>query len=395
MGKNFRCGVSKVDITPSIGCEMAGMGRGHIAKSIHDNLYANILILDDGKEKFAIVTADLIGIDIEITEKIKELVKGKINLENFLITASHTHYGPNTRFILPYPEKDISYIYQLCKKIANGICIALRNMKEAKIGMGRGAIKESVNRRINLPDGSHHYLYDEPQLLKYAKGPVDDEVGVICIEDMNSKPIATFFNYTCHPICLPIDNLSISADYPGVAKRLIEEDIGGVAFFSNGACGNIGPIRALEGFQRMGELGENLAIEVKRVLKNIKFTSDVKLKVAKSFVELPIREEIVKRWDMNRRFRNKKTIISEIITFSVNNLVFIGIPGEAFVELGLEIKKKAPFSDTYILYLTNDDLLYIPTKESYKEGGYEVSVAMLGEESYDIILNQTLKLMEN
>jgi len=82
---------------------------------------------------------------------------------------------------------------------------------------------------------------------------------------------------------------------------------------------------------------------------------------------------------MNRRFRNKKTIISEIITFSVNNLVFISIQGELFVELGLELKKKAPFSYTYILYLTNDDLLYIPTKESYKEGGYEVSVAILGE----------------
>jgi len=107
------------------------------------------------------------------------------------------------------------------RKIANGISIALKNMKEAKMGVGRSTIRESVNRSITLPDGRTHYLYDESHLLKYAKGQVDDKVGVICIEDMNSKPIATFFNYTWHPICLPIDNLSISADYHGVAKRLI------------------------------------------------------------------------------------------------------------------------------------------------------------------------------
>jgi neutral ceramidase len=49
-------------------------------------------------------------------------------------------------------------------------------------------------------------------------------------------------NFACHPVCVQAQPL-VSADYPGFAMRAIEERSGGVALFTNGACGDADPTR--------------------------------------------------------------------------------------------------------------------------------------------------------
>ncbi len=46
-------------------------------------------------------------------------------------------------------------------------------------------------------------------------------------------------------------------------------------------------------------------------------------------------------------------------------------PGEAFAELGLEVKAKSPFKPTMLIELANDYRGYIPTPEAHQNGGYE------------------------
>ena len=44
-----------------------------------------------------------------------------------------------------------------------------------------------------------------------------------------------------------------------------------------------------------------------------------------------------------------------------------------FVELGLAIKRASPFRTTFVIELANtDETIYIPTREAYRLGGYEV-----------------------
>jgi len=43
-----------------------------------------------------------------------------------------------------------------------------------------------------------------------------------------------------------------------------------------------------------------------------------------------------------------------------------------FVELGLSIKRRSPFPHTIIAELANGNLSYIPTREAYVQGNYEV-----------------------
>ena len=53
------------------------------------------------------------------------------------------------------------------------------------------------------------------------------------------RVLAVLFNHTGHPNVLSGDNYLFSSDYPGLAARLLEEELGGVALFFNGALGSV------------------------------------------------------------------------------------------------------------------------------------------------------------
>lgn len=50
----------------------------------------------------------------------------------------------------------------------------------------------------------------------------------------------------------------------------------------------------------------------------------------------------------------------------------MGVPGELFGKLGIEIKRRSPFRYTYVIGLANDYIGYIPDKEAYDLGGYQL-----------------------
>src|SRR6202140_4828992 len=107
------------------------------------------------------------------------------------------------------------------------------------------------------------------------------EVGVIRVEDTNGQPRAIMMNYACHAdvVCL---SYAISADYPGVAARKVEEAFGkGVnCLFVNGAAGNVAPLFTvprktsrtdpfITDYAPMEKMGELLAYETVKVAKSL------------------------------------------------------------------------------------------------------------------------------
>jgi hypothetical protein len=51
----------------------------------------------------------------------------------------------------------------------------------------------------------------------------------------------------------------------------------------------------------------------------------------------------------------------------------VTLPSEIFVNLGLMIKASSPFKTTLVVELANDSVAYIPTKQAFLEGSYEVT----------------------
>jgi neutral ceramidase len=361
----LQAGIARVDVTPPLGGPMYGYGaRGtNGSTGIHDLLYAKALVLDDGMQKLALVTLDLGAIRHESTANIKALVQQQTDISHVLLVASHTHSGP--RAVPDFPSAEAPWIRDAEQRIAEVIIAANANRVPVRIGAGWGEVREGHNRRMIRTDGEVVMLWGNRDRI--PTHPVDYQLGVIRIEGADG-PVATLINYTCHPVVLGPDNLSISADYPGVMMRIIEEGIGGQAMFLPGAQGDINPFWDKTpvdegGFEQVERMGRAVAEEALRVSNQIvEYEAMPKLSIQTEQVALALREDIA---------RAERPIQAEINTVLIGeNMAFGTFPGEFFVEHGLTFKARSPFHHTFFIGYTNDALAYFPTIQSTTEGGY-------------------------
>ena len=83
-------------------------------------------------------------------------------------------------------------------------------------------------------------------------------------------------------------------------------------------------------------------------------------------------EEVYARHVLRLIKGKKKTLFSEMQVITLGEIALVSIPGELFVEYGLEVKEKSKFPHTFIIDNANDFVGYIPTLRVFEEGGYEV-----------------------
>ncbi|MHC4110548.1 MAG: neutral/alkaline non-lysosomal ceramidase N-terminal domain-containing protein [Planctomycetota bacterium] len=399
-------GFSKVDITPPAGVWLSGYAsRNKPSEGISDKLYAKAMVLDDGDNKIAIVSADLLWFPLEITDEIREIAKKKIGIpeSNILICATHTHFGPKIDKIrkdwpdTPASKVDKSYVEKLTKKIADSISTAAKNTKPVKLGVVKGEISEIVyNRRTKKPDGKVAMTFRLPPAdPKLVFGPIDPQVGILRVEDTSGALLGTIVNYACHPVCGATDNqefYSISADYPGYTARVVEQMEGGICLFALGTSGNMNPVR-IEGENHRSRIGKALGGEVLRRLQFVSTSDDIALKALKKQVVLPIKKDLPPE-RISDEDKAKKTLTTEIQILRIADSYILGLPGEVLVEVGLEIKKKAGIENLFIISLSNDACGYVCLSPAYEEGGYEPgSGTNLAKGAGEIMIKEALKLI--
>lgn len=79
----------------------------------------------------------------------------------------------------------------------------------------------------------------------------------------------------------------------------------------------------------------------------------------------------------------------------IGNLVFAGIGGEPFTEIGNRICEGSPFDATILCCLTNNSGDYIPTSSAYNEGGYEARSSFLAPGGDDIMVEGMVSLLKS
>jgi hypothetical protein len=206
-------------------------------------------------------------------------------------------------------------------------------------------------------------------------GPVDPEVGVLRIDDENGDPRVIMMTYACHAVA-NAHNLEISADYPGVAVRIVEKAFGGntIGIFINGASGNIAPFFKSQNFdkivnpytdysqiEKMGALLADNVIKLSHEL-NTPENDPASIKV--------IQDSII----FSGRFDKKLTYNVRFTTVLINDKIAIAtFPGEPFVKFQLLWKENAEIAYPVFLGYTSvggDDPGYVPDIRSSAYGGY-------------------------
>ncbi|MBS7610145.1 neutral/alkaline non-lysosomal ceramidase N-terminal domain-containing protein [Candidatus Bathyarchaeota archaeon] len=398
----LRAWASKVEITPPVGIPLGGFAaRTAPSQGLNDGLYAKALALNDDRTTAILIVADVLTLPSEIVEGVRASVRRNlgINPTNVMVAATHTHSGPETLGIFASLEEPLlrAYMKVLEAHLAGVTFMAFHKMAEASFGVGKGRVRIGFNRR-------------KPE------GPVDEELGVIRLDNALGVPKAAIVNYSCHPVVLGSENLFISADYPGYMSRAFEGALGGgfTSIFTNGAAGDVNPISckgyACPGsFRDAHRLGSILAGEAIKVLEEsetshevcIQTSSEVRwivlgeppvvqaehsLKEEKERLEelrrkgapqedLARHEAILRYYERNLELLRKEPkelkVPLEVQVLRINDVALVGVPGELFVEIGLEIKAKSPLKNTFIVGYAGGYVGYMPTRKAFEEGGYE------------------------
>jgi len=96
----FKAGVAQVDITPPSGLPMYGyferIKNHQVASGTLDPLYARVLVMETGDRRAALVTLDLGRTFSEPwLDRLRSATQKNSRIDYLIVTASHTHSGPN------------------------------------------------------------------------------------------------------------------------------------------------------------------------------------------------------------------------------------------------------------------------------------------------------------
>ncbi len=93
----LRVGVGRADITPPVRGYFGGWANEDaVPHGVHTRLFARAVILQSGSQKVALVSADLSYFSDGILVEAIGLLPGRgLSAEHTLVSASHTHGGPN------------------------------------------------------------------------------------------------------------------------------------------------------------------------------------------------------------------------------------------------------------------------------------------------------------
>jgi hypothetical protein len=238
---------------------------------------------------------------------------------------------------------------------------------------------------------------------------VDRSLNVLQLCHQESgQPVVTLVNLACHATVLGPSSYAVSAEWPGVMRRQVEETAGGLCMFLQGATGNLNPNHEWgdDDLGVMEQLGQNVA---EQVLENLAarnpFTA-TPLRAQSTSAWLPITpqmrsdgtgpityKEVLAKYAgipklmvdrvLKARYPWKTTLEQrqgrwhtpmEIQAFRIGDCALVAHAAEVFNEIGVAIKEGSPTPLTLFAGYSNGCIGYLPTEAAHGLGGYEVEL---------------------
>ena len=400
----WKAGVAKSKITPEHLMWMSGYGaRTKPAEGTNLDLWAKALVLEDeGGQRAALITLDLVGIARDLSLAVCDAVQQKYGLDRsrVMLAVSHTHCGPvvghnlGSMYFLDKQQLQWvdEYVGGLEQTLVALVGEAIERLVPCSLSWGNGQATFAVNRRNNKEA-------EVPERRSQGRlvGPVDYDVPVLAVRDAQSKLVAVTFGYACHATVL--DFYQWSGDYPGFAQKTLEETHPGLTALFWAGCGadqNPLPRRKVELAE---QYGRQLADAVDRVLNGVMPEIAVNLETSYREIELPFdrlptRDDLVHQSESTNKYeaQRARTLLARIdagqplsptYPYPVqcwrlgNDVRWLALGGEVVVDYALRLKAELGRERTWVAGYTNDVMAYIPSRRVLTEGGYEGGGAMV------------------
>lgn len=436
---NLLIGAARRDITPKKPLFL--WGYPHVPRTstgVHDPLWASAMALRQGKEAVLLIACDALFISPDGTRTCREAIRAKTGVppEHILISTTHGHSAPVTVDylatrndpVLPPPDPDYLALYH--GAIVEAALDAFEKAEPAEFAVTSGTVTGVGTNRLS-PDA-----------------PRDPEVGLLFARHLkDASPIAISLIYAMHPTVLHEDSTLISSDFPHYTRAELEAAFpGATVLYHNGTAGNQSPRYSVKAqtfaeAERLGRILGRSALVALAGLKGSDFVRDATLAGRIGKVTLPARKMptvaeaeanlAAKRANFERLKREgalhgpvrtaectvfgaeeavvlaraqasgeladlvRRYTPTEVQAIRLGNVALVGLPGEFFVEYGLEIKKRAPLKTFPINYANGEMQGYMVTPEAALAGGYEAQNAVFDSCGGALCVDAVLALLRS
>lgn len=403
----WQAGIARVDISPPKEVDLGGYAArlpGNLG--VHDPVFIHSLFIEDGRECIAFLVCDVLGFHIDDVFIIRQTIAAEMEIppHNIFLIATHSHSAPATLPGNGLGTVHRDYFRWLKNKMVQSVHLARQNLHPVEIGFTTTQTDIAVNRRGKTPEGSIELVPD-------PTGPVDHQVSILTIKKQGKvHPWIVVFVTGCHPTVLGPENRWVSSDFPGTARKFLEDQLGNeiIAIFINGAAGNVNPIERGD-FSSVEKLGKRLGEQVLKALETnmellpakIMTISDTLIWPFAGHPTLDRCEGWVKHYQQllatapgakERRIfeaglqwarqlysslQQKKVlphVFAPVQMVLMGRLALLSIPAEVFVQTSVAIREKAPLP-TIVMGYANGNFGYLPPRDEIKKGGYEVNEA--------------------
>ena len=420
---------------------IAGFGNKVAANGIHDDLWARTMVIDDGKTRMAIVSVDVIGMFHSVVLDIRNMLPEKAGITYLTVVSTHVHEAPDMlgvwgKSVLKCGV-DKQWREYIKQRVVQSVMEAVDNMRPSILKFSQNL----TDGMVTLGDTREPHIYDPGLRMMQA---VDAEDG---------HTLGTFIQWSNHPETLWGRNLLLTSDFPHYIREavekgvyngntLVEQGVGGVAVYVNGAIGGLMTTHSSKGvkdpfsdtvyvkpsFDKARAQGDTIGMIILRAMRD----KPVEVKEAgislraKTF-KVPISNQIFRLGtflgvlDTHMSGWMKKR--TEGAVWSIGPASFLQIPGELYPEIlnggidalpGRDFKKIEPVETPplrelmsgdfrFAVGLANDEIGYIIPKSQwdkkapyvYRDKAYYGESNSMGPETAPIVYRELAEMIKD
>lgn len=337
---------------------MAGFAaRTKPSIGVHDPLEIRAIAvstLDDPAVSSLLLVADLIALDVETVDELTGRVASECLLppSQVCLAVTHTHGGPAVTEDHLGGRGDLEY---------------LRRLSDAALQVSRSALDAQVpvtvhTGRSELTTVAHN---------RRGEGIIDPAVHVVLLRGLDGALLSVLFTYACHPVVVGPANLLFTADWPGSARAWLDRHLGITSVFAQGCAGQIntghtaedsltGDTSSRRTFAEAEHVGRLVADSVMQAMDAARLVEGTSVSVASEVISLPLTD-------------GQGVVRAPVAVISWAGVRLLCLPGEPFVELGLDARAELDDPALVVLGYTGGVPGYIPYPPGlYAAGGYEI-----------------------
>ncbi len=426
-------------ITPPLGFNIPGYYSVRPADGIINDLHIRTIAFRSNGKTAVFISVECISIRTKGYYELRKMIADACGIDEryIYISANHSH----TSFRLVAPDQTNSelariYMQRLFQQCRDSAIFAIEDLKPATLKAAKGEAKGvGFIRRCRMKDGTvkTNPSFGNPDILRF-ESEHDDSVQIVRVIREEAKEII-LVNFGTHADV--IGGNKFCADYSGYMTEYLKGAFLGekeVIFF-NGAEGDSNhrnPFLPKETPWKKGvpvaqRMGRILAGEVLKLYDDAHDLAFDEINVASTEVQiakasfapemLPVAKE------MYQIYLEKGSKAPELKDYPISNveavrivetldhpdfyqlnitalkigeLVFVGIPGEPFQSIGMDIKNASNFDTTFVTSCSNggEENAYYPSAEAFSEDGYERKASIFAPNCAKIITDGAISILK-